>query len=113
MWVNRAEILALAEFVALSSDEFGRRFLRRAPNGRLSLVDNTAGACVFWEAGCQVYSARPRQCRTFPFWPENLTDLRAWKRVGLRCQGADKGRRYDAKEIRRIHGGAGEAAAEG
>jgi len=110
VWVDRGEILALAEFLGLSPDDFGRRFLRRAPNGRLSLTDNAAGACVFWERGCQVYSVRPRQCRTFPFWTENLTDLRAWKRVGLRCHGVGQGRLYDAKEIRRIERGDGEAA---
>jgi len=110
VWVNRREILALAELLALSSDEFGSRFLRRAPNGRLSLTDNAAGACIFWERGCQVYSARPKQCRTFPFWSENLTDPGAWKRVGLGCKGVGTGRLYDAKEIGRIERDDGEAS---
>ena len=30
---------------------------------------------------CQVYKARPTQCRTWPFWPENLEDFETWDDV--------------------------------
>jgi Fe-S-cluster containining protein len=51
---------------------------------------------------CTVYEARPAQCRTWPFWPENLTP-RAWKKdVVSFCPGIGKGRLYSAAEIQTL-----------
>lgn len=59
--------------------------------------------CQFLEGKrCGVYSARPSQCRTWPFWPENLT-ARAWtKEVASFCPGVGKGRLHSKKEIEKI-----------
>lgn len=47
--------------------------------------------CQFLKDGkCSVYEARPTQCRTFPFWPEFMTD-KAWHKLGEHCPGIDKG----------------------
>ena len=74
VWVNREEIANLASFLELTPEAFGRRYLRRVER-RLSLIDNDDGDCIFWENGCTVYSARPTQCRTFPFWSMEMTGL--------------------------------------
>jgi Fe-S-cluster containining protein len=60
--------------------------------------------CRFLEGNrCGVYEARPSQCRTWPFWPENLKNLRRWtKEVVEFCPGVGKGRIYTAEEIERI-----------
>lgn len=51
---------------------------------------------------CSVYEARPWQCRTWPFWPENM-DSSVWeKEVATWCPGAGKGRLYSAGEIEEI-----------
>ncbi|MFH1277577.1 MAG: YkgJ family cysteine cluster protein [Candidatus Eisenbacteria bacterium] len=42
------------------------------------------------EEGCSIYEARPEQCRTWPFWPENLASKAAWSRIARRCHGARK-----------------------
>ncbi len=48
---------------------------------------------------CSVYDARPAQCRTWPFWPENM-NAKAWKKeVASFCPGVGKGRLYSAREI--------------
>jgi Fe-S-cluster containining protein len=37
-------------------------------------------ACAFLDgARCTVYEARPTQCRTFPFWKENLRRRGSWE----------------------------------
>ncbi len=58
------------------------------------------GDCAFLEEKkCGVYYGRPTQCRTWPFWPENM-NAKAWNRdvVGY-CPGAGKGKLHTAKFI--------------
>lgn len=40
---------------------------------------------------CRAHSSRPTQCRTWPFWPENLTSERAWKVAASECEGIGRG----------------------
>ena len=48
---------------------------------------------------CGIYKARPTQCRTWPFWPENMTP-RAWnKNVASFCPGVNKGKLFTKKQI--------------
>ena len=67
VWVDASEIAALAGFLEISEETFGRTYLRRV-EGSTALIDNPHMDCIFWDQGCTVYSARPKQCRTFPFW---------------------------------------------
>jgi Fe-S-cluster containining protein len=101
VWVTRREAQRLAEHLELSLEEFGRRYLRLV-DGRNSLTERSDGACVFWDEGCTVYEARPEQCRTFPFWKENLTTRGAWERVAYDCEGIGEGRLYRIGEISKI-----------
>ena len=43
---------------------------------------------------CGIYPVRPLQCRTWPFWPENLINESAWKRAARGCPGMDRGGRH-------------------
>lgn len=109
VWVTPEEAERLARFLDLSLPEFRTKYLRRA-RGRQSLVERANGDCVFYNGGCTVYPARPRQCRTFPFWPENLADRGAWESAGDGCPGIGRGRHYSIDDIRLIRRGHDEAA---
>ena len=51
---------------------------------------------------CNVYEARPTQCRTWPFWPETLS-AKGWaKEVAAYCPGVGKGRVWKKEEIQKI-----------
>ena len=102
VWVRGMEIVALARFLGLTTDEFGRRYLREAL-GDHSLVELPNGDCVFWTPeGCRVYEARPTQCRTFPFWHEYLRSAAAWEEAGRRCPGVGSGRLFLSPEIEHL-----------
>ena len=49
-------------------------------------------------ARCSVYEARPTQCRTWPFWPENMTP-RSWTSIARFCPGVGKGTIVPAERI--------------
>lgn len=103
VWVDHAEIDAVAKFVGMAIDDFSRRYVRRVGD-RYSLIERPGGDCIFWSrsAGCTVYAARPIQCRTWPFWPENLESRASWKQVTRVCpgSGAGGGRVFTLEEIR-------------
>jgi Fe-S-cluster containining protein len=102
VWVRRLEIAAISRFLRLSAEEFMERYVRQVL-GDYSLRELGNGDCVFWSPkGCEIYEARPTQCRTFPFWREYVRSPEAWKQAGRRCPGVNKGRLYSAAEITRL-----------
>ena len=59
-------------FAEISMEEFQKRYVRLI-GIRKSLIELANGDCVFFDNHrrcCQVYEARPRQCRTWPFWSQ-------------------------------------------
>ena len=70
---------------------------------RKSLIEWANGDCVFFHGEsrtCQVYDVRPRQCRTWPFWPSNLASPAAWEDTAERCPGCNRGRLVPLEGIR-------------
>jgi Fe-S-cluster containining protein len=100
VWVSPEEIERLARHRGLAVDEFSRRYVRRVGD-HYSLIERPGGDCIFWDAkaGCTVYEARPVQCRTWPFWPENVETPEDWEHVTRICPGSGRGRHYTAEEI--------------
>jgi Fe-S-cluster containining protein len=110
VWVERSEIEAVAQFLDLELDAFGRRYLRRVGR-KVSLVEKPNDDCVFFDEGCTIYPVRPRQCRTYPFWNRCLASRRAWAETARACEGIGEGRLYSRDEIERLRAGRGETQA--
>ena len=106
VWVSGGEVEAIARHLHMDLDTFGRRFLRRV-GARLALIDKPNRDCVFWEEGCEIYPARPEQCRNFPFWRENLASQTAWQTAAAECEGIGVGRLYRLAEIESLARGQG------
>ncbi len=103
VWVNKAEIAALAEEIGLELDEFEQKYVRKI-GIRKSLVEFPNGDCVFFDGEsrkCTVYHARPRQCRTWPFWRSNLRTAETWAETCEVCPGSGRGKLYQLEEIER------------
>jgi uncharacterized protein len=88
IWVNDEEIQNIAAFLKLSLEEFSNRYLRRV-KGRLSLLELPKSFdCIFLkDKKCQIYSVRPIQCRTYPWWPQNLKSEKDWREAARFCEG--------------------------
>lgn len=88
----------LAQHLGMRTSAFTRKYCEKS-SGFWHLKD-PASDCLFLDgARCTVYAARPSQCRTFPFWQENL-DSRGWTaEVKRDCEGIGRGRRYSRDEI--------------
>jgi uncharacterized protein len=102
VWVDDAEIAAIAQFRNQSVEEVIGFYTRRA-RGQLSLRERANGDCVFYEKGegCTIYPVRPRQCRTWPFWKSNIATPEAWQRTCEVCPGSGHGELISADEVAR------------
>ena len=90
---------------------FYKRYARRL-DGRWSLTERETEHgldCIFLDresqpgkAVCSIYQARPAQCRTWPFWPENLRSKQTWDAVkrATPCPGMDRGKLVPVEQIR-------------
>lgn len=89
VWVEEKEIEAMAAFLKITVEEFILKYTRQAHGRRALLEDRRSYDCVFLKGRktCTVYGARPRQCRTFPWWKENLDTPESWKKAAMSCEG--------------------------
>lgn len=93
VWVNEEEIAEIAKALDKPIGEI-RLMHTRSYRGGISLTEFANGDCTFLDPktrGCTVYSARPRQCRTWPFWNSNLHSERAWNESSRDCPGMGQG----------------------
>ncbi len=101
VWVNKEEIAQIAALLGMEVEELETQCVRKV-GIRKSLVEFSNGDCVFFDGEtrrCQVYSARPRQCRTWPFWDSNLRTEEQWAETGKHCPGCNKGQLYQLEEV--------------
>jgi len=99
--VNKKEIAELAATLEIDVEQFEKSYVRRV-GIRKSLVEFPNGDCVFFDnvaRSCKVYQARPRQCRTWPFWDSNLKSESAWQETCEVCPGSGHGKLYSIGKI--------------
>lgn len=105
VWVTNEEIAALAALVGEADiEKFERQYVRKI-GVRKSLCEFSNGDCVFFDGDtrkCTVYTARPRQCRTWPFWDSNVATPEAWQQTCEVCPGSGKGKVYQLEEIEKL-----------
>lgn len=102
VWVTKQEIAELAAAMGVSDvAEFEAQYVRTV-GVRRSLRERANYDCVLLDAKtrkCMAYAARPRQCRTWPFWDSNLASPEAWEYTCSVCPGSGHGRLYSLAEI--------------
>ena len=97
VFVEEDEMMRMAQFLEMDLPEFKKRYIRRVGQ-RFSLVEKKNFDCVFLkEKKCMLYEARPKQCRTFPFWPHL-----DWNEAAKVCEGIGRGPILTKKEIEAI-----------
>ena len=82
----------MAAALDMTFDAFAAKMLRQTLSG-LALVDDPRGDCPLLgtDGRCRVYAQRPVQCRTWPWWDENLASPDRWEDAATRCPGMNKG----------------------
>lgn len=112
VWFSAEEGRRMAAHLGIEESVFYERFARKLAN-RWSLREYHTKEhgfnCVFLDresqpgnALCSIYPVRPTQCRTWPFWPENISSPPAWDAVKKRtpCPGMGRGTLIPIEQIR-------------
>ena len=98
VYADKEEIFSMASYLEIPVEVFEERFTKPFLDG-VTIREVDDGRCIFYENGCVVYPVRPLQCRTFPFWFQNMRSMKAWKETCKRCAGIGEGLLYTKEEI--------------
>lgn len=106
VWLAVDEMQEIARLKGMSLEDFAMKYVRKVGT-RYSLTEKPNNDCIFFdpEIGCTVYSARPQQCRSYPFWPEVVKSPETWSEEAHNCPGINCGQECDifpASEIDRL-----------
>ena len=102
VWVTQDEIDNIAAQMGLDPQMCEQVFVWTVRGKQRSLKEYPNGDCVLLSdqtRRCRVYSERPIQCRTWPFWSQNLYSPSTWKATAATCPGCNNGRLYTLEEI--------------
>ncbi len=107
IWCTAPEIKFIGEFLKLPQDELRRRFLRKVGYRTTIIEEPYSKNCIFLKTEncgkqCQIYSVRPNQCRTWPFWASNLKNPHTWNESARSCPGMNRGKMFSMKEIDKL-----------
>ena len=103
VFLSTPDVRRLAEALTCSQEVLVHKYCRRVKVvgfKRLSLKEKRNYDCIFWEdGGCTVYSHRPLQCQSFPFWSSSLSSPHAWEELSRSCPGIGKGPLHSREAI--------------
>jgi len=105
VWVTAEDIKRLSAYFGMGEETFRRKYVKHV-DGSTVLHEGDGTPCILFENNrCSAYPARPFQCRSFPFWRENIESEEHWREGTHVCPGVNAGRLYTLEEIERISAG--------
>jgi Fe-S-cluster containining protein len=101
VYFSAADRKRMAGVLGVSVGEFTRKHCEKTEG--LYHLKYPEKDCQFLDGKrCMAYEGRPTQCRTWPFWPENM-NAKIWNtEVAPFCAGVGKGKLYSPEEIKTI-----------
>ncbi|MBW2038908.1 MAG: YkgJ family cysteine cluster protein [Deltaproteobacteria bacterium] len=102
--VTDEEIAALSQRLGFPEAEFRKQYTRPLRGGDISLIEKPNRDCIFFDNihGCTVYTDRPRQCRTWPFWRSVVSSPKRWEKEAENCPGINRGPIYTPDFIKQM-----------
>ena len=103
VFLSKKDLSRLAKYFNLSLIKFKNNYCQTT-DGFIHLKETRKnGECIFLKnKKCTIYKARPTQCRTWPFWPENM-NVKMWNNNVINfCPGIGKGKLVNKKKIEKL-----------
>ncbi len=100
VYLTLADRRRLAALLGMPTRQFTRLHCGKT-DGYFHLKETGPDCRFLRNHRCSVYEARPTQCRTWPFWPENMP-ARAWTAIASFCPGVGKGSTVPQEKVEAI-----------
>ena len=101
VYLSHNDLKRFAKYFKVSINKFKEKYCQ-ITDGFIHLIENNEleGKCFFLKnKKCTVYKNRPSQCRTWPFWNENM-NAKVWNEdISINCPGIGKGNIIKPKKI--------------
>lgn len=100
VFMTKEDRQRMARFLKMRTSDFTKKYCDISNHFYHLKEDPQNPDCQFLvNKRCSVYSARPTQCRTWPFWPE-VMNAKTWKKeIASFCPGVGKGKVITAEVI--------------
>jgi len=103
--ISDEDVPKISKYLKLSIEDFLKRYTKK-DGKKIFLIDREINDCIFLEDDkCQIYPVRPAQCKTFPFWPQNLKSEKRWHIIMDECPGIGEGKEFSRQDIEDVFGG--------
>jgi Fe-S-cluster containining protein len=72
VFISDEDIKGISSFLDMGTEEFERKYIIKEGN-RTRFAGPYKEKCVFYaDNECSIYPVRPGQCRSYPYWYENM-----------------------------------------
>lgn len=92
MYLRPEDAMIMSKHHEMEVQDWLERDCRQTMDGRWILKsDPVTDICIYLDEQkrCTTYEARPAQCRSYPFWAENVRSDRSWKKTVSECPGLE------------------------
>ena len=104
VYLSNIDLIRFSKYFKISLKKFKEKYCQ-ITDGFIHLAEKPKlyGNCIFLkDKKCSVYNSRPSQCRTWPFWNDNMK-AKVWNNdIALNCPGIGKGKIIKKKEIDKL-----------
>ena len=104
VYFDKASIENASKILRISSELFRKEFLQWDDGHWVHEVANGDPCAFLVPEGCSIHNGKPIQCRSYPFWKENMTSKSMWSLVGAFCPGIGFGSHVAITTIRKFLG---------
>ena len=102
VYLSEIDLKRFAKYFNISVKKFKEKYCQ-VTDGFIHLIEKKSlkGKCLFLNKNkCSVYKSRPSQCRTWPFWNENMNS-KIWNEdISINCPGIGKGNKIKSDSIK-------------
>tara|TARA_B100000686_G_C16606757_1_gene871609 strand:+ start:266 stop:685 length:420 start_codon:yes stop_codon:yes gene_type:complete len=99
VFMTPAEATQAANYIDVPLSWFKKEFLSLQGDLYLIEVKDDKPCPFLTDEGCAIHETKPSQCRTYPFWQENMESKNHWELTSVFCPGIGKGPKITKKEI--------------
>ena len=103
VYLTNKDVLRFSKYFKISTNKFIKKYCSKSDNYYHLKEEKNNCDCIFLKKNkCSVYQSRPEQCRTWPFWSENMT-MKTWNKEVLNfCPGIGKGKLFNKDKITKL-----------